>query len=77
MANEARVGAEQIGRIVRGLETFSRVSEARLAVVDVKQVIELVITLARSEIEHRARLVLQARASADSSSPTTRASAKY
>ena len=59
MVNEARVGAEQIGGLVRGLKTFSRVSEARLSVVDVKPVIELVITLARSEIQHRARLVLQ------------------
>ncbi len=58
MANEARTGAERIGNIVRGLKTFSRVSEERLAVVEVKQVIELAITLARSEIQHRACLVL-------------------
>ena len=58
MANEVRTGAEQIGNIVRGLKTFARVSEERHAVVDLKQVIELAIMLARSELEHRARLVL-------------------
>lgn len=58
MATEVRTGAEQIGNIVRGLKTFSRVTEDRLALVEVTQVIELAITLARSEIQHRARLVL-------------------
>ena len=58
MANEVRTGAEQIGNIVRGLKTFSRVSEERLAVVEVQQVIEAAVTLARGELEHRTRLVL-------------------
>ncbi|CAN5251208.1 hypothetical protein BH11MYX1_BH11MYX1_43730 [soil metagenome] len=58
ITTEARAGAEQIGNIVRGLKTFSRISEERPAVVEVKPIIELAITLARSEIQHRARLVL-------------------
>jgi PAS domain S-box-containing protein len=58
MASEARAGAEKIGNIVRGLKTFSRVSEERLTVVEVTQVIDVAITLARNEIEHRAHLVL-------------------
>lgn len=57
MATEVRAGAEKIRKVVRGLKTFSRVTEERLAVVEVKQVVELAVTLTANEIQHRARLV--------------------
>ena len=54
---EAREGNARVGKIVRGLKTFSRIEEERLAVVDLIPVLELSINMAFNEIRHRARLV--------------------
>ena len=54
---EAREGNARVGKIVRGLKTFSRIEEERSAVVDLIPVLELSINMAFNEIRHRARLV--------------------
>ena len=57
MVQEAREGAERVGKIVRGLKTFSRTDDEHRAVMDVRPTIELSINMAFNEIRHRARLV--------------------
>jgi len=57
VAIEAREGTERIKKVVRGLKTFSRAEQERLAIIDVKPVLELAIDMAFNEIRHRARLV--------------------
>ena len=57
MAKDAREGLERIKKIVRGLKTFSRADDEVVAVLEVKQVLELAIKMAFNEIRHRARLV--------------------
>jgi two-component system cell cycle sensor histidine kinase/response regulator CckA len=57
MANEVRTGAEKIRRIVRGLKTFSRAAEDRPTIIEVKQAIELAISLTANEIGQHARLI--------------------
>ncbi|MEO8699565.1 MAG: ATP-binding protein [Kofleriaceae bacterium] len=58
IACEASAGAEKIRKIVRGLQTFSRASEERLVVVDVRQVIELAVALTSNELQQKARLTI-------------------
>jgi two-component system, cell cycle sensor histidine kinase and response regulator CckA len=53
----ARQGTERIGKIVRGLKTFSRAEEERRTVIDLYPVLEVSIDLTFGEIRHRARLV--------------------
>jgi PAS domain S-box-containing protein len=57
MVNEARLGAERVRKIVRGLRTFSRIEKEHRVTLDVKEVLELSINMAFSEIRYRARLV--------------------
>lgn len=57
MLADACKGAYRIKTIVRGLKTLSRAEEERRTVVSVKDVLELAISMAFSEIKHRARLV--------------------
>ncbi len=57
LAVESHDGAERIKKIVRELKTFSRAEEQRLAVIDLRPVLELSIDMAFNEIKHRARLV--------------------
>jgi PAS domain S-box-containing protein len=56
-ALEAQQGTERIQKIVRELKSFSRVEAERRAVIDVRPVLELSISMAFGEIRHRARLV--------------------
>jgi PAS domain S-box-containing protein len=58
MAEAAREGAGRIGRVVRGLKSFSRSEEEeRLVLLDVHSVLELASDMTWSEIKQRARLV--------------------
>ncbi|HEX7476663.1 MAG TPA: PAS domain S-box protein [Polyangiales bacterium] len=57
MLIEARRGVSRVTKIVRGLKTFSRVGEERKGVVDIVAVLELSISMAFNEIQHRGRLV--------------------
>jgi two-component system cell cycle sensor histidine kinase/response regulator CckA len=57
MAIEARLGAERVRKIVRGLKTFARANDERRAVMDVRPALELAIDMASNEIRHRARLL--------------------
>jgi PAS domain S-box-containing protein len=58
MAEAAREGAGRIGRVVRGLKSFSRSEEKeRLVLLDVHTVLELASDMISSEIKQRARLV--------------------
>ncbi len=54
---DAREGAERVCLIARDLRIFSRADEAARAAVDVEQVLESTLRMARSELRHRARLV--------------------
>jgi PAS domain S-box-containing protein len=55
---EARDAAERVRRIVGELRTFSRSDEATVREpVDVRQVLDAAVSLARHEIRHRARVV--------------------
>ena len=53
---ETLQGAEQIRTIVQSLNAFSRANEQR-GPVDLKQVLELAVSMSSSEIRYRARLV--------------------
>ncbi|HEX8794976.1 MAG TPA: ATP-binding protein [Polyangiaceae bacterium] len=55
---DARLGAERVRTIVRDLKSLSRVHEQRVASLDVRVPLEASIAMARNEIRHRARLVL-------------------
>jgi signal transduction histidine kinase/CheY-like chemotaxis protein len=57
VVGDARQGADRVRRIVRDLKTFSRADDDRRGPVDLKRVLELSISLASTEIRHRARLV--------------------
>jgi PAS domain S-box-containing protein len=59
IALEAQEGAERIRKVIRGLKTFSRVEEERPAVIEVRPVIELAVSMTINEIRPRARLVLE------------------
>ncbi|OIP30494.1 MAG: hypothetical protein AUK47_24940 [Deltaproteobacteria bacterium CG2_30_63_29] len=54
---QAFEGSTRIRDIVRGLGTFSRVQEERLAPTELMHPIEAAISMASNEIKHRARLV--------------------
>lgn len=56
MVTEALVGAERIARIVRGLQTFSRVDEERRRPLDLHEVLDGAIEIAFNELRHRARI---------------------
>ena len=58
---ETREGALRVREIVRDLKTFSRPDEKRGETVDVRDVIQLSMKLAQTEIRHRARLVVDLR----------------
>jgi PAS domain S-box-containing protein len=55
-AEEARVGAERVRKIVRAIEMFGR-TDARRAPVDLGAVLEMAVNLSANEIRHRAILV--------------------
>lgn len=53
---DAYQGAERVQAIVRDLRSFSRAEEDRRGPVDVHRVLEVAITVARSEVRRRAQL---------------------
>ncbi len=55
---DAQEGAERVRAIVRDLKTFSRASEPRVRRLDVRAPLEAAIAMARNEVRHRARLVV-------------------
>jgi PAS domain S-box-containing protein len=55
---DARAGAERVRTIVRELKTFARVDERPVRPVDVRAALDAAAAMARNEIRHRARLVL-------------------
>jgi len=56
---DARESSERVREIARDLKIFSRSDERVLTAVDVRRVIESSARMARTEIRHRARLVLE------------------
>ncbi len=56
---ETGEGAERVRLIVKDLKSFTRGDEERRELVDVRDVLESSINLARNEIRHRAQLVRQ------------------
>lgn len=54
---EAREGADRVRVIARDLKTFSRSDEGRRERVQVVEVLESTLNMARNEIRHRARVV--------------------
>jgi PAS domain S-box-containing protein len=58
MLRDARVAADRIRQIVRDLRIFSRSEEERRLPLDVRAVLASSIRMARNEIRHRARVVL-------------------
>jgi signal transduction histidine kinase len=56
---DANQGAERVQSIVRDLRSFSRAEEDRRGPVDVHRVLEVAITVARSEVRRRAQLVTE------------------
>jgi len=54
---EAREGAERVSDIVRDLRLYSSPDEEKPKGVDVTRALEAMITLAKAELRHRARLV--------------------
>jgi PAS domain S-box-containing protein len=61
LITEARRGGEQVRKIVRGLKAFSRAEDERRVVLDIKQVLDVAVNMAFTEIRHRARLVKEYR----------------
>lgn len=55
--NDAREGAARVRVIVRDLRIFSREDDEKRVPVDVEQVLESTLRMARSELRNRARLV--------------------
>jgi CheY-like chemotaxis protein len=53
---DAREGSERVRQIVRDLRTFSRVDDARTGPVNLHPVLESSLSMARSELKHRARV---------------------
>ena len=58
LVRDARDGAERVRSIVRDLKAFSRVEEAGATQVDVQGPLEAAIAMARNEVRHRAKLVV-------------------
>jgi CheY-like chemotaxis protein/anti-sigma regulatory factor (Ser/Thr protein kinase) len=54
---DAQVGAERVKRIVLDLKAFSRPCETAKGPVEVHQMLDATLTMAMSEIRHRARFV--------------------
>ncbi len=55
---DARQGAERIARIVGDLKTFARPNESELVeLVDLRQVLDATLKIAKNEIQHRAELI--------------------
>jgi len=57
LAADATLGVRRIREIVRGLTSFSRVESGRLERLDIGRSVQAALEMARSEIEHRARLI--------------------
>ncbi len=55
----ARTGAERVYTIVSALRTFSRIDEGPKQPVDVRSTLEAALTMASSEVKHRARVEVQ------------------
>jgi len=55
--DEALLGVHRIRDIVRGLGTFSRVEQDKVAPVSLMQVIDVALSMAQNEVKYRARLV--------------------
>ncbi len=56
---ESVVGARRVRDIVRDLQTFSRVEQEGVHALSLEPILASVINMARTEIRHRARLVMQ------------------
>ncbi len=54
---DAREAAERVRAIVRDLRTFSRADEDQRSAVDVHQVLDSSLRLARNEVRHRAQVI--------------------
>jgi PAS domain S-box-containing protein len=59
MVAEIREGVTRIKRIVGGLKTFSRTSEQRIEVVELKRVLEIASRLCMNELRHKARFAIE------------------
>ncbi len=59
LVQEAQRGAERIRGIVRGLNTFARAREVRPALLDVRQVLEVAVSLTANQLQPRGRLLKQ------------------
>jgi PAS domain S-box-containing protein len=57
LVGEAREGAERVRKIVRGMKIFTHMDEKRPELVDLPRVLEVAVSMASSEVRHRARLV--------------------
>jgi CheY-like chemotaxis protein/two-component sensor histidine kinase len=57
MATDSRTAAETIGNVIRGLKTFSRAADEQRSVIDVRNVLELSVSLTSHQISQRACLV--------------------
>ncbi|MHB8417076.1 MAG: hybrid sensor histidine kinase/response regulator [Myxococcales bacterium] len=58
---EARQGVQRVREIVRDLKTFSRSDEERRARVDLHGILQSAANMARNEVRHRAKLVMDLR----------------
>lgn len=54
---EARQGIDRVGQVASDLKTFTR-SEERLDLVDLREVLQATVKMARSTIQHRAAIVM-------------------
>lgn len=54
--DEARQGAEKVRQVVRGLKAFSREERAQAAPTELRNVVEVALTLTQNELRHQARL---------------------
>jgi PAS domain S-box-containing protein len=57
MLNETLAGAERVRKIAQGLQGLSRAEEERRAVVEVRSVVELSLSLLARDLRRRARVV--------------------
>ena len=59
MVIDAQTAAESIGKVIRGLKTFSHTAVEQRVPLEVKRIVEVAISLTANEIHHRARLVTE------------------
>ena len=62
LADDARLGAQRIAKIVRGLDTFARGEREEAAVLDLHTVLDLSISLTGNQLRHHVQLHTDLRA---------------